>query len=43
MGIESLEWELIFGDAGDRDTLPPKSARVCKFVYKPENRSQMSC
>jgi glycosidase len=41
-GKKPLEWELILGDSGDLNVLPPKSARVYKFIYKPENEPLMT-
>jgi len=40
-GEKPLEWELIMGDTGDLNVIPPKGARVYKFVYKPENENKM--
>lgn len=40
-GMEPMEWELIFGDKGDRDIIPAKTARVYRFLYKAVNRSGM--
>lgn len=39
---ESREWELIMGDTGDLNVLPPKAARVYKFIYQPGNESGMT-
>ena len=40
-GKKPLEWELIFGDAGDLNILPPKGARVYRLVFKQENVNRM--
>jgi len=40
-GKKSLEWELIAGDPGDLNVLPPKGSRVYKFIYNPENENKM--
>jgi len=40
-GERPLEWELIMGDPGDLNVIPPKGSRVYRFVYNPENENKM--
>ena len=40
-GEKPLEWELIFGDTGDLNVIPPKGSRVYRYVFKPENVNKM--
>lgn len=41
-GEKPLEWKLIMGDPGELNEIPPKGARVYRFVYKPENEPRMT-